>query len=120
MKSLEELRKIREKAQKDLALRNKDAKIKIIVSMGTAGIAAGAREVLKTFLDEIAKRDLKDVIVTQTGEKGLTSAEPVVDVVIEGKEKVTYGYIDSEKAKTIIEQHIVNGKPVEEFIIAKH
>lgn len=119
MKSLEELRKIREKAQKDLSLRNKDAKIKIIVSMGTAGIAAGAREVLKTFLDEISKKDLKDVIVTQTGEKGLTSAEPVVDVEIEGKEKVTYGYVNPDKAIKIVEQHIVNGKPVEEYIIAK-
>ncbi|MCX8057997.1 MAG: (2Fe-2S) ferredoxin domain-containing protein [Spirochaetes bacterium] len=117
MKSLEELRKIREKAQAELQLRNSEAKIKIVVGMGTSGIAAGAREVLKTFVDEISKRGIKDVIVTQTGEKGLSSAEPIVEIVEEGKEKIIYGNIDPKKAIKIIEDHIIGGKVIKEFMV---
>ena len=119
MKSLEELRKIREKAQADIALRNKNARIKIIVGMGTSGIAAGAREVLKAFVDEVSKRGLNDILVTQTGEKGLSSAEPVVDIVKEDGETVTYGHIDPDKVKRIIDEHIIKGEIIEDWVISK-
>ena len=89
MKTLADLRKIREKAQQDMKLRNTGSRIKIVVGMGTSGIAMGAREVMKTFLDEIATRHIVDVVVSQTGEKGLSSMEPVVDVIEEGKESIT-------------------------------
>ncbi len=115
--NLEELKKIREKAQKDVELRQKQARIRIVVGMGTSGIAAGARDVLKTFVEEVGKRNLTDVIVTQTGEKGLASQEPMVEVFEENKPAVVYGNMDSEKAKRVVVEHVVNGQPVSEFAI---
>jgi NADP-reducing hydrogenase subunit HndB len=115
--NLEELKKIREKAQKDVELRQKQARIRIVVGMGTSGIAAGARDVLKTFVEEVGKRNLADVIVTQTGEKGLASQEPMVEVFEEDKPVVVYGNMDPEKAKRVVVEHVVNGQPVSEFAI---
>ena len=115
--NLEELKKIREKAQKDVELRQKQARIRIVVGMGTSGIAAGARDVLKTFVEEVEKRNLTDVIVTQTGEKGLASQEPMVEVFEEEKPVVVYGNMDPEKAKRVVVEHVVNGQPVSEFAI---
>lgn len=115
--NLEELKKIREKAQKDVELRQKQGRIRIVVGMGTSGIAAGARDVLKTFVEEIGRRNLTDVMVTQTGEKGLASQEPLVEVYEEGKPLVVYGNINVEKAKRVIVEHVVNGNPVTEFAL---
>lgn len=115
--NLEELKKIREKAQKDVELRQKQARVRIVVGMGTSGIAAGARDVLKTFVEEIGRRNLTDVMVTQTGEKGLASQEPLVEVYEEGKPLVVYGNINAEKAKRVIVEHVVNGNPVTEFAL---
>ncbi|OPY05510.1 MAG: NADP-reducing hydrogenase subunit HndB [Syntrophorhabdus sp. PtaB.Bin184] len=115
--NLEELRKIREKAQKDVELRQKQARVRIVVGMGTSGIAAGARDVLKTFVEEVGKRNLSDVVVTQTGEKGLASQEPMVEVFEEDKPVVVYGNMDPEKAKRVVVEHVVNGHPVSEFAI---
>ncbi|HOK22566.1 MAG TPA: (2Fe-2S) ferredoxin domain-containing protein [Candidatus Hydrothermia bacterium] len=114
---LEDLRKIREKAEKELKLREGKARIRIVVGMGTSGIAAGAREVLKAFLDEIEKRNLQDVMVTQSGEKGLSSHEPVAEVWEEGKPIVVYGNLTPEIARRIVADHVVNGNPVSEFVI---
>ena len=115
--NLEELKKIREKAQKDVELRQKQARVRIVVGMGTSGIAAGARDVLKTFVEEVGKRNLSDVVATQTGEKGLASQEPMVEVFEEDKPVVVYGNMDSEKAKRVVVEHVVNGHPVSEFAI---
>jgi (2Fe-2S) ferredoxin len=115
--NLEELKKIREKAQKDVELRQKQARIRIVVGMGTSGIAAGARDVLKTLIEEIGRRNLVDVMVTQTGEKGLASQEPLVEVFEEGKPLVVYGNMNAEKAKRVIVEHVVNGNPVTDFAL---
>jgi len=115
--NLDDLRKIREKAERDIQLRQKQARIRVVVGMGTSGIAAGARDVLKTFIDEIAKRNLTDVVVTQTGEKGLASQEPLIEIFEEGKPTVIYGNIDADKARRIVAEHIVNGNPVSEYAI---
>ncbi len=118
MKTLAELRKIREKAQENMKLRNSTSRIKVVVGMGTSGIAMGAREVMKTFLDEIAKREMNDVVVTQTGEKGLSSMEPVVDIIEAGKTTITYGYMTPEKVRKVVAEHIVNGIVVDDFVVA--
>jgi len=114
---LEDLRKIRERAAKELSLRTGKARVKVVVGMGTSGIAAGARDVLAAFLDEIGKRDLSDVIVTQSGERGLASSEPVVEVYQEGRPTVVYGNVTPEAARRIVAEHIVNGSPVAEYVI---
>jgi NADP-reducing hydrogenase subunit HndB len=115
--NLEELKKIREKAQKDMELRQKQSRIRIVVGMGTSGIAAGARDVLKIFVEEISRRNLNDVVVTQTGERGLASQEPMVEVFEEGKPVVVYGNINVEKAKRLVVEHVVNGNPVSEYAV---
>ena len=118
MKTLADLKKIREKAQEEMKLRGSDARIKIVVGMGTSGIAMGAHEVMRTFLEEIANRNLTDVIVTQTGEKGLSSLEPVVDLMEEGKETVTYGNMTPDKVKKVVVEHIVNGRIVSDYVVS--
>ena len=115
--NLDELKAIREKAKKDIQLRQKEARVKIVVGMGTSGIASGAREVLKSFVDEIAKRNLADVMVTQTGEKGFASQEPMIEVLEEGKPGIVYGNMDAQKAKRVVAEHVVNGNPVLEYVI---
>jgi NADP-reducing hydrogenase subunit HndB len=114
---LEDLKKIREKTEKDMLLRAGNSRLRVVVGMGTSGIAAGARETLKTFLDEVEKRDLRDVIVTQAGERGLSSHEPIVTVSEEGKPSVVYGNVTAETARKIVAEHLVNGNPVSGSII---
>ncbi|MFO7895432.1 MAG: (2Fe-2S) ferredoxin domain-containing protein [Candidatus Cloacimonadales bacterium] len=118
MKTLDELRKIREKAQQDMKLRSSNTRIKVVIGMGTSGIATGAREVMKAIMDEVAKRNLSDVVVTQTGEKGLSSMEPVVDIIEDNKPTITYGNMTAEKARKIVAEHIVNGKVVSDYVVA--
>jgi NADP-reducing hydrogenase subunit HndB len=115
--NLEELKAIRDKAQKDIQLRQKDGRIKIVVGMGTSGIASGARDVLKAFVDEIATKNLVDVIVTQTGEKGLASQEPLIEIIEDGKPTVVYGSMNADKARKVVAEHIVKGNPVLEYVI---
>ena len=119
MKSLEELLAIKEKAQAQIAARDAGGNdgIRIVVGMATCGIAAGARPVLKALTDEIAKRNVKNVSVTQTGCIGMCQYEPIVEVFEPGKEKVTYVQVNAEKAVKIVTDHIVNGKPVIEYTV---
>ena len=118
MKTLEDLKKIREKALELIKAREGKHSARIVVAMGTCGIAAGAREVMTAILDELDKRGVTDVAVTQTGCKGLCEQEPTVDVIRSGQPGVTYGYIDPEKARQIIAQHLVNGNIVGEWVVA--
>jgi len=117
MKTLEEVRKIREQAKEKMKMRNDEYRFKIMVGMGTSGIAVGAREVMKAILELIEERRLTDVWVTQTGEKGLASVEPTIDIMEKGKPTVIYGNKTPEKAKKVIIEHIINGKIVSDFMI---
>lgn len=120
MKTLEDLKKIREEAQQTMKIREGQHKYKIVVAMGTCGIASGAREVMAAILDELGKRGITDVAITQTGCKGLCEQEPTVDVIKSGEPAVTYGYVTPEKARVIVAQHIVNGNVASEWVIATH
>jgi NADP-reducing hydrogenase subunit HndB len=119
MKSLDELKKLREKAQETIRLREQTEGTKIIVGMGTCGIAAGAREVMLALVDELQKKNLADVVVTQTGCAGLCEKEPLVEVVRPGQPKITYGYMTPERARQMITSHIVNGQVIGEYVIAR-
>ena len=116
MKSIEELKAIRESMQNNVGLRDDDKSIRIVVGMATCGIAAGARPVLNALTEEVAKRNLKDVMVTQTGCIGLCRLEPIVEV-FEGDQKTTYVKMDPEKARRVVAEHIVNKQVVNEFTI---
>lgn len=117
---LEELRQIRERAQAEMRLRGGPVRVKIVVGMGTSGIAAGARGVISALLDEIQKRRLSDVVVTQSGEKGFASKEPVVEVVERDRPRVLYGAVDPAGARRIVAEHVVNGTIVEDLVLAVH
>jgi len=118
VKSLKELKELRESLQKDMSARDNTDKPKIIIGMGTCGIAAGARNILKAVLDEIEKREL-DVNVTQTGCIGMCEKEPLLDIKLPGKERITYGNLEEKDVKKIILEHVINGNMVEELAIAR-
>jgi len=118
MKSLAELQAIRDKARASVNIReNAEAETRVLVGMATCGIAAGARPVLNAFVEEVAKRGLKDTMVTQTGCIGICQYEPVVEIVTPGKEKVTYVKMTAEKAVRVVNDHLVNGNVVTEYTI---
>ena len=118
MKSLAELAAIREKMRDKVAIREGSGEIRVVVGMATCGIAAGARPVLNTFVEEISKEGLSEkATVSQTGCIGICQYEPVVEVFQEGKEKVTYVKIKPDKAKRIVAEHIKGGKVVTEYTI---
>ncbi len=117
MKSLEELRKLRDEALGKIDLRMQESTTRIVVGMATCGISAGARPVLMTIIEEVNKRKLNEVTVTQTGCIGVCRLEPIVEVYRKGEEKVTYVNMDPEKAKRVVAEHIVNGRIVSEYTI---
>ena len=113
MKSLEELKAIRDKMKKQMDLRDSsEDNIRVVVGMATCGIAAGARPVMTAFLDEIDKRGLKNVTVSQTGCIGVCRLEPIVEVFVPGQEKVTYVKMKPEMVPVVVEQHLVNHQDV--------
>ena len=119
MKSLAELQAIREKTLNRINLRKEDEAeaTRVVIGMATCGIAAGARPVMLAFMDEIQKRGLQHVTVSQTGCVGMCRLEPMVDVLVPGQEKVTYVHMTPEKVGRVVAEHIVNGRPVEEYTI---
>ena len=97
----------------------KNASTRVLVGMATCGIAAGARPVLRTIAEEVQERNIPDIMVSQTGCIGLCQYEPIVEVFEPGKEKVTYIKMDAEKALKVVEEHLVKGKPVAEYMLHK-
>lgn len=118
MKSIEELMALRDAAKAKMTARDDSTEItRIVVGMATCGIAAGARPVMNKFVEEIAKRNLSHVTVSQTGCIGMCQYEPIVEVLEPGKEKVTYVNMTAEKATKVVVEHIVNGNPVAEYTV---
>ena len=118
MKSLAELAAIRDKMKDKVAIREGSGASRVVVGMATCGIAAGARPVLASFVEEVAKEGLTEkVTVTQTGCIGICQYEPVVEVFEDGKDKVTYVKMTADKAKRVVAEHLKGGKPVEEYVI---
>ena len=115
---LEDLAKIKDKVKTSTALREGGYKAKITVHMGTCGIASGARKVMQALMDEIAKKDIKDVIVTTSGCAGLCSREPMATVELMGDAPVKYVDLDDEKTRKILTEHVLGGKIVKEYALA--
>ena len=118
MKSLEELKALRAKMKQQMDLRDNDeSNIRVVVGMATCGIAAGARPVMTAFLDEINRRGLTNITVSQTGCIGVCRLEPVAEVFVPGQEKVTYVRLRPEMVPAIVEQHLVNHNVVQDYTI---
>ena len=120
MKSLEELRAIREKMQSQVSMRAEDhSHTRVVVGMATCGIASGARPVLTALSNLVQEKNLTDKIsVTQTGCIGLCQYEPIVEVMEPGKQKITYIKMTPEKAEEVLEKHLIGGHIVEEYTLS--
>lgn len=117
MKSLDELKAIKEKTKNEISMRSAQDGMRIIVGMATCGIAAGARPVMNAFVDEIQKRNITNTTVSMTGCIGMCRLEPIVEVIDQNGTKVTYVKMTAEKAVRVVTDHIVNGKVVGEYTI---
>jgi NADP-reducing hydrogenase subunit HndB len=117
LKSIEELRKLRDSAQKDLRVRTETG-TRIIVGMGTCGIAAGARDVMHAILDELAAREIQAHVAT-VGCIGMCAREPLVDIEQAGKPRITYGNVKVDMVPRLIEEHLVKGHVINEWVVGR-
>ena len=121
IKSLEDLKKIREDSLKKVNLREtgKDGEniTELMVGMATCGIAAGARVTLAALLDEITKNNVENIRVVQVGCLGYCHSEPIVQVNQPGKEPILYGNVDDKKARDIINKHVLMNELLDDSII---
>lgn len=118
MKTREELQALRQRAKAALAVRDQQSEARVVVAMGTCGIAAGARDTLSALLEELASRGLTNVAVQQTGCMGMCNREPVVQVFMHGQPPVTYGDVTPGVIRRIVAEQIVNGRPLNEYAVA--
>lgn len=117
IKSLEELKRVREEALQKKQMKAAAGNVQVIVAMGTCGIAAGARDTMKSVLNFIETNNLSGVSVTQTGCIGMCEQEPILEVVIGEAPKVIYGKVNPEVAEQIMKQHVQNGMPVKDYVL---
>jgi NADP-reducing hydrogenase subunit HndB len=115
--SIEDLKRLREEAQKIKEMRDQTGKTQIVVGMGTIGIAAGARETLKAILNFIEENNLPDIILRQTGNLGLSGMDPVVKVTLPNQEEVVYGKVTAEIARKIMQDYVVSGNVLAEYLV---
>lgn len=117
--SIDDLKKIKEKTAKETSLREGRAKIKIMVHMGTCGIAAGARDVMNALMDELAESDRDDIRVVASGCMGMCSSEPNVTVEVDGEEPIVYQKMDANKMRQVFMRHVLKGEVQTDFALAK-
>lgn len=121
IKSLEDLKKVREESQRTLEPRkDSPGATRVVVHMGTCGIAAGAREVMGALLDEVAKRKLTGIVVTQAGCLGICDQEPIVTVTKADSQPVRYGKMTAEKMREIVERHLLGDEIAREHVLHVH
>jgi NADP-reducing hydrogenase subunit HndB len=119
MKSLEELKRIKEQTLKAMDLRQAKERGKVVIAMGTCGIAAGAKDALMAVIEELEKADIHDVQVVQSGCMGLCDREPTVEVSMKDQPSVIYGDVDDTNARRIVREHIQGGQVVAELVIKR-
>ncbi|MBC7234855.1 MAG: (2Fe-2S) ferredoxin domain-containing protein [Chloroflexi bacterium] len=117
LKSLDDLRRLRERVSEEISTR-KETGTTITVGMGTCGIAAGARETMRAILNELRARDI-DAHVQTVGCIGMCASEPLVDIEQAGRPRITYANITADKVSRLIEEHLVKGNVVNEWIFAR-
>ncbi len=117
VKSLDDLKRLREEALEKRKMKTTDGKAQVIVGMGTCGIAAGARDTMKAILEYNEAENLSGIIVTQTGCIGQCEKEPIVQVIVGEQPKVTYGKVNSETARRIMKEHLGAGQVVQDHVI---
>ncbi len=112
--SLADLKRIKDEVQSKIKLReNSDHPEQL--GMATCGIASGAREIMKYFVEELEQQAV-DAVVTQTGCMGYCYAEPTVEVILPQKEPVVFGFVTKTKAQEIIDTYIKKGELIDGII----
>jgi NADP-reducing hydrogenase subunit HndB len=117
LKSLEDLKRIREEALQKRQAKITTGQVKVVVGMGTCGIAAGARETMKAILETIEQDKLSGIVVTQTGCIGKCEYEPIVEVTVGDAPQAIYGKVTPDKARRILQEHAVKGNAVREYLV---
>ncbi|MGC9324236.1 MAG: (2Fe-2S) ferredoxin domain-containing protein [Desulfomonilia bacterium] len=117
--TIDDLKKIKERVEKEDQFRAGKKRVKLTVHMGTCGIASGAKEILDTFMDEISENNVDDVLITTSGCIGICSREPLATVEEQGKEAIVYESLTPNKARQIFKQHVMKGDVQTEFVLAR-
>ena len=117
--TIDDLKKIKDRVEKEDQFRAGTKRVKVTVHMGTCGIASGAKEILDTFIDEIGENNVDDVLVTTSGCIGICSREPLATIEEQGKEPIVYEYLTQNKARQIFKRHVLNGEIQNEFVLAR-
>ena len=119
MKNIEELKMMREKVRQDLRLRAGQHRVRIVVGMGSCGIAAGAREVMNEFVTLVENSKKEDIVVTTSGCFGFCAQEPMIHIYVEDQRPVTYRNVDIDAARLIFNEHVLNNRVVEQYLFSK-
>ena len=119
MKTLKELKQLRDETRKHMNMRQKGTQTRIQVGMATCGIAAGAREVVRRFMEEIERKDLADVYVVQVGCMGECAFEPLVEIIDTDGTSTIYAEVNEAKASEIIAEHVMQGKRIDKYTLQK-
>ncbi|HDP24900.1 MAG TPA: (2Fe-2S) ferredoxin domain-containing protein [Deltaproteobacteria bacterium] len=117
--TIDDLKKIKERVEREDQFRSGTKRVKLTVHMGTCGIASGAKGILDTFMEEISENDVNDVLVTTSGCIGICSREPLATVEEQGKEPIVYEYLTPNKARQIFKQHVLKGVVQMDFVLAR-
>ncbi len=117
--NIQALKKKKESASKAMLLRGDEGKSKILIHMGTCGIAAGARDVMNTLMEELAQADREDIRVVASGCMGMCSSEPNVTVEIEGEEPIMYQHMDANRMRQVFKRHVLLGEVQTDFALAR-
>jgi NADP-reducing hydrogenase subunit HndB len=117
--TIDDLKKIKNRVEKEDQFRSGTKRIKLTVHMGTCGIASGAKEILDTFMSEISENNINDVLITTSGCIGICSREPLATLEEQGKEAIVYEYLTPNKARQIFKRHVMNGEVQVDFVMAR-
>jgi NADP-reducing hydrogenase subunit HndB len=117
--TIDDLKKIKNRVEKEDQFRSGTKRMKLNVHMGTCGIASGAKEILDTFMSEISENNVNDVLITTSGCIGICSREPLATVEEQGKEAIVYEYLTPNKARQIFKRHVMNGEVQMDFVMAR-
>ena len=117
--TINDLKKIKDKVEKEDQFRAGTKRVKLTVHMGTCGIASGAKEILDAFMNEISEANVNDVLITTSGCIGICSREPLATVEEQGKEPIVYEFLTENKARQIFKQHVLGGKIQTEYVLAR-
>jgi NADP-reducing hydrogenase subunit HndB len=118
--TIEDLKRIKEDTTKATAVRHGgDVRVKITVHMGTCGIAAGARDVMKALMEEMAEADRQDIRVVTSGCMGMCSSEPNITVEVLDSEPIVYQHMDANRMRQIFRRHALQGEVQSDFALGK-